>query len=128
MEYKKDYDGSNNLIKQLESREPPYFKEREVWWAIIGMNVGHEEDGKGKYFLRPVLIFKKFGRNTFIGIPLSTTEKSGGAYVQIKHNNKTSTALLGQIRTFDSRRLTQRYGIIDNVTFEIIRKTLKDLL
>ena len=31
-----------------------YFYEREVWWAVVGQNIGSEEDGKGKNFARPV--------------------------------------------------------------------------
>jgi hypothetical protein len=36
------------------------FKEREVWWCSIGLNVGDEEFWKGAYFTRPVLVFKKY--------------------------------------------------------------------
>ena len=47
------------------------FKEGEVWWCSVGLNVGEEEFGKGERFVRPVLIFKKFTQNSFLGIPLT---------------------------------------------------------
>lgn len=39
-----------------------YFYEKDVWWASLGANIGHEEDGKNKKFERPVLILKKFNK------------------------------------------------------------------
>lgn len=38
----------------------PFFHEREVWWCSLGINVGFEQDGSGKDFLRPIVIIKKF--------------------------------------------------------------------
>jgi hypothetical protein len=52
-----------------------YFKERDIWWCYFGSNIGSEQDGKGDRFLRPVLIFRKFTRNTCWVIPLSTQMK-----------------------------------------------------
>lgn len=36
-----------------------YFKEREIWWCLLGMNVGHEQDGKNENFESPVSVLKK---------------------------------------------------------------------
>jgi hypothetical protein len=33
----------------------PDFKERDIFWTSIGENVGFEEDGKGRWYDRPVL-------------------------------------------------------------------------
>ena len=121
-------DDWNELIDALEIKEPPFFKEREVWWTSIGINIGHEEYGKGKRFLRPVLIFKKFGVFTFLGIPFSTARKIGDTYLSLEFNGKSNIALLGQIKTYDSRRLFKKCGFVDNVVFEAIRKAVKDLL
>ena len=52
-----------------------FFHEREVWWCTIGSNVGFEQDGKGEKFARPVLIFKKFNKEIFWALPLSTKIK-----------------------------------------------------
>ena len=48
---------------------PPFFHEREIWFCSVGLNIGHEQDGSGKRYLRPVIVIKKLGRKTFMGLP-----------------------------------------------------------
>jgi mRNA interferase MazF len=56
-------DWHNLKIKIHNSKsEPVWYKERDIWWVSIGHNIGTEEDGKGKYFNRPVLVIKGFSR------------------------------------------------------------------
>ncbi len=88
-----------------------YFREREIWWCSIGLNVGFEENGKGELFNRPVLVLKKYGTQIFIGIPISNTKKSGSFYFHIKIKDNKSNCLLTHLRLFDARRLTQKIGI-----------------
>lgn len=33
----------------LESKAEFYFKNREIWWASLGINIAYKEDEKGKY-------------------------------------------------------------------------------
>jgi len=74
----KDFDGWNEIKKRTHhKKQAPYFHEREVWWAIIGTNVGSEIDG-GEKFLRPLIVLKKFNRHTFWGIPLTGRKKIWG--------------------------------------------------
>lgn len=35
-----------------ESKNRPFFQEREIWFAFVGKNIGFEQDGKGEKFLR----------------------------------------------------------------------------
>jgi mRNA interferase MazF len=42
------------------SKKRPLVKCGEIFWCSVGLNVGVEYDGKGKKFLRPVLVLKKF--------------------------------------------------------------------
>jgi mRNA interferase MazF len=49
-----------------------YFKQREIWWASLGCNIGHEEDGKNIMFERPVLIVKKFNHHLLWVLPLTS--------------------------------------------------------
>lgn len=46
--YDKDFDGWNIKKKEINSKfhKPPMFKERDIWWISVGINVGFEEDGK----------------------------------------------------------------------------------
>jgi len=44
----------NNLKKKIHKKDPHfiYFRVGEVWWCNVGMNVGVEQNGKGKAFSR----------------------------------------------------------------------------
>lgn len=68
----KRFDERNILKKKVNSQEGEVFvKAREVRFAHLGINVGNEEDGKGKSFQRPVLVIKKVG-NMFLVVPMTT--------------------------------------------------------
>lgn len=107
---------------------PLGYKERDIWWVSLGHNVGTEEDGKGEMFNRPVLIIKGFSPYQFWGLPLSTTEKRGKYYHPFMVNGVVSTALLSQLRTFDTRRLISKYGMVSGKDFSTIKEKLVDFL
>lgn len=55
----KDFEVWTKIKKESHLKENRIlFKERDVWWCRLGVNIGDEEDGKGDSFLRPVL-YKK---------------------------------------------------------------------
>ena len=108
----------------LSSNIPAGYKERDIWWVSIGHNIGIEEDGKGDMFNRPVLVVKGFSRYQFWGLPLSATGKEGKYYHKFVVNGKVSTALLSQLRVYDTRRLISKYGMLNVKDFNIIKKTL----
>lgn len=76
----------------------PVILEREIWWCVMGENVGVEINGKSKTFARPVLIFKKLSCFGFMGIPLTSQEHSGDWYVEFVFQNKRQFAVLAQAR------------------------------
>ena|SRR3989344_8869742 len=91
--------------------KPPFFREGELWWCHVGENVGNEINGKGERFTRPVYIFKKYDRYSFLGLPLTTKDKSGTWYVRIVfQHKKPQTIVLSQGRVFDYRRLKEKMG------------------
>ena len=80
----KDFDNWNKRKKALNERgNAPFFHEREIWWCALGKNVGFEQDGKGKKFARPVLVFKKFNNQLFWALPLSTKIKANKFYAPV---------------------------------------------
>ena len=107
----------------------PYFREGEVWWCRLGANVGHEEDGKGESFSRPVLILKKFNQFVFWALPLSTKLKKNPYYLVCECDDKQiRAAMTSQLRLISSKRLTDKITIVNNRSFETIKKAIKDLL
>lgn len=53
-----------------------YFREKEIWWAAMGQNIGFKVNGKHQLFERPVLIIKKYSEDVCFILPLSTKIKS----------------------------------------------------
>lgn len=98
------------------------FKAGEIWWCRVGLNLGEEIYGKGLEFLRPVLIFKKLTGNSFLGLALTTRDRTGSWYVETIHNQKKRLAMLNQVRTLDKKRLVQRIGTLDDKQFIEIKR------
>ena len=119
-EVKKIVDNRSNIIN---------FKEREIYWARIGENVGFEQNGKGDEFSRPVLIVKKLNKHLFFGVPLSTSIKAGNYFHQFQFlEDKESTALLVQAKVFDIKRVDKKIGMINKDDFIELKNNLKELL
>jgi mRNA-degrading endonuclease toxin of MazEF toxin-antitoxin module len=98
--------------KMRDKKQYPFFHEREVWMASWGINVGHEQNGRGSQFLRPVLILKKLSPSLFWGIPLTSRNKKGSWYISIHHQGRKSMGIISQIKTIDSRRIKYHMGTI----------------
>ena len=108
----------------------PTYKEGGIYWVLIGDNVGMEQDGKGELFARPVVIVKGFSKELFWGIPLTSRRKTGTYYFSFSfQNDKTSTAILSQLRAFDTSRISgPSIGRIKNEDLIEIKNRLKHLL
>ena len=76
----KKFDEWCEVKKQIDNSNFLSFKEREIFMGYIGENVGYEQNGKGKDFVRPVIIYKKLTKDMFIGIPLTTTQRDGSFF------------------------------------------------
>ncbi len=122
----KDFDGWNKLKKEIDIRNPIYVSERDIWFCSVGINVGSEQSGKHELFERPVLVVKTVTVNTFIGVPLTSNKKKGSWYVEIESTD--SSAIISQVKLFDTRRLARKITNISIEEFEIIKKTLKDYI
>jgi mRNA-degrading endonuclease toxin of MazEF toxin-antitoxin module len=113
------------IVKQSlhQTKNAPFFQNREIWFCHIGCNVGYEQDGKGREWLRPVLVVKKFNTHTFLGIPMTSKVKKGRHYFYFPFDDREVTAILSQIRLIDSKRLKRKIGEVDKATFrQICRK------
>lgn len=103
-------------VKEKLSANPDIIgiNEGEIWWCSCGENVGTEINGKNGRFTRPVLIFKKFNKNQFFGIPLTSKKHTGSWYVHFYFAAKDNYAVLCQARTFSVSRLHKRMGQINS--------------
>jgi mRNA interferase MazF len=104
----KDFDSWNQIKKELEVRKSPDFRVGDIWWCSIGVNLGHEEDGKNQDFERPVLIIRKFNKELFWAIPLTSKLKSGEYYHTVNLFGDSRTLIISQVRVLSSRRLLRK--------------------
>lgn len=107
-------------------RSTPFFYEREIWWCSLGVNIGFEQDGKGKVFSRPVIILKKFNEHVLLILPLTTRKKTGRYYYRLSSfvGNRRATAVLSQLRLVDAKRLIDKLGSVPKSDFQKIRKAV----
>ncbi len=125
----KDFDTWNTQKKKAQAiHARPMFKEREVWWCSLGVNVGDEQDGKGASFTRPVFVLKKFNRNICIGIPLSTQLKDKPYYCHVRFKDIEQSLILSQIRLIDAKRFKDKMGELPSHEAEKIKEKLRELI
>ncbi len=122
-----EFDLWNGLKRQIDAQNRLLeFKERDIFLLRVGKNVGHEQNGKGRDFLRPVFVFKKFGPHVFWGIPLSSTHKRGRFYHYLPE--RKDSALLTQLKLLDARRMMVKIGLIGIDDYSIIKKKVIGLI
>lgn len=118
----------NKQKKMLHLRNRmPDIKTGEIWWCGTGQNVGVEINGKGRAFARPIIIYKILGRSSFMGIPLTSKNKSGDWYVKFRHRGRLECAALCQARVTSRARLYERMGEMDDEDFERVSRGFRHL-
>lgn len=119
--HKKDFKGWNIEKQRIHELEKNlYFKEREIWWIALGINIGVETDGKNNAYERPVLILKRINRYSAIVIPLTTQGKEDKYRAPISTNNMNSFAKISQIKTISTKRLLRKVDTLPTDQYEVI--------
>ncbi len=127
----KDFDAWNKVKKEVNAYELQwdfFCHQREVWWCSIGLNVDVEVDGKQINFERPVLILQKFNKEMFWGVPLTSKPRSGKFYQKIIHDKGAAWAMLTHTKTFSSKRLLRKIGMVSEEDFSKIQKRMCELV
>jgi len=125
------YDEWNSQKKALafgDRTEKIYFREGDIWWCSIGLNIASETYGKGESFRRPILVIKKLSHETCIAIPLTSKEKSGTWFSEITIGGERKWAMLYQIRMIHKKRFHRKLGELDGKDFASVKEKLKALL
>ena len=125
----KEFDIWNEIKKNLENEKRKlYFKEGEIWWCSVGLNIAIESCGKGNTFRRPVLVIKKLSDYSFIGLPLSSQIKKGTWFTEVFVNNFNQCVLLYQIQMYSANRLQRRLTTLDTTAYLNVKEKLEALL
>jgi len=129
MAHTKDFTNWNTKKIQTENHQNKRsFREREIWSIIMGENIGYEQCGRGTDFLRPVIIYKKFSKNLFLDIPLTSTIRTTKFYSNFTFRGAESSAILSQIRLYDAKRLKYAKGRLSTGDYNRIKNNLIALL
>ncbi|MCX6751195.1 MAG: type II toxin-antitoxin system PemK/MazF family toxin [Candidatus Nomurabacteria bacterium] len=134
----KDYFKWHAIKSDIEnSGKEILFRDREIWWCSLGENVGFEQDGKNEKYERPVLVFRKFNKGMFWGLPLTSKEKNDSFHykltLHIKNENdeieeKISMVILSQLRLLSGKRLIRRVARINENNFKEIENKVISLI
>lgn len=123
----KDFDTWNALKKEIDSENTRIVHEWEIWWCSLGLNIGHEQDGKNQKYERPVLIIKKFNNSVVWTVPLSTKIKEWVYYVTIEHEWIEYSCILSQLRLTSTKRLSRYIRKVWSGTFVKIINQIRGL-
>lgn len=125
--YKKWSKLKSRINNQASSHQT--YREGQIYWFCLGENVGVEEDGKGDLYSRPALIVRGFSQSLIWIVPLSHTKRRGRYYHEIKTNPDVDTALLSQLKSLDSARISGKpLGEISEAELNVIKDKIKLLL
>lgn len=118
-----------NLLKQAIQDTPmyPIFRAGEIWWGSIGLNIGSEEDGKNALFERPILILRKYSRELFLGVPLTSKVKEGKNFYRVSVAGTTRSLILSQSRSMSAKRLQRKLYHLSDPIFEDIGRAFMAL-
>lgn len=105
-----------------------YFKERDIWWASIGANIGSEENGKNDLFERPVLILRKFNEKLVWAIPATSKTHNSLYHFFSPSGEMPQTFVLSQLRVMSSKRLLRKQRIMPAQEFAQLREKIRVLL
>lgn len=127
MEEINNFDKWNDTKKKVHLKKTRInFRQGEIWFVHIGQNIGYEVFGKGENFLRPVVIFRKINKNTFLAIPLTSKIIDDKFHCFIEFKDKQNSAIFTQVKTIDAKRLAYKIGNRERKTFERVEKKIVD--
>ena len=124
----KDFDRWNDAKKRINSSSfIDFVNEREVWWASLGINIGSEQDGTSDVFERPVLVVRKFNRDTVLIVPLTSSPRRTAYHIAVRHDGIEFAAVISQLRLISTKRLRRKIYQMDGALFAQISQRIRTL-
>lgn len=124
----KDFEKWNSVKQRLDTKEKHlFFKEGEIWWVSLGINIAVEVCGKGETN-RPVLILRKLSKDSCIVLPLTSRARAGSWFRKILVKGQPNWILLHQIKFLSINHFQKRIEQISEEDFIEIKKELRLLL
>jgi mRNA interferase MazF len=124
----KDFDKWNELKKNIEMRREFFCNTREIWWCLIGANIGAETSGKNELFERPVLIIRVYNMRSVLVAPITSVPKDDPYHVAIEYKGKRGWVILSHARTISPKRLQRKLYRIDKNIYAAVLSALGRLV
>ena len=125
----KDFDTWNNFKKDINKSDGKLYKQRDIWWCSLGVNVGFEQDGTGKSYERPVIVLRGFSKAVCLVVPLTTSTKENKYHLALGEiDGKLAAAITSQVRLVDTRRFIDKIGMLDSEKFEELKNAVRLLI
>ena len=125
-----DYNNWNKLKQNINKKNKIiYFREGQIWYINMWINIWYEEDWKKENYSRPVLILKKFSKDTFLWVSTTSIRKKWKFYYNIWEIKWIENFLiLSQIRLYSSKRLLSHIWWISIEESKNIKKKISKLI
>ena len=121
-----EFDRWNELKKKIsKNSKTVLFKQRDIVFVKVGKNIGYEQDGTGEEFLRPVLVYKKFNKEQFLGFAMTKKGKDDQFHYKLSEN---SYVILSQLKTYSSKRIKYIAKAVKQNTLQEIHKKFVKLV
>ena len=124
--YIKRFNQWNKVKKKINYKKSRLcIRKGEIRWAIFGVNVGSEMDGKGINFTRPVLIIDMIGANLALVVPLSSNLKITPGRLFLKWKGNVNSLCINQIRILSTKRVLGRKCLISEKKLADVKNKIK---
>ena len=123
----KIFDKWNKIKKRIDALPEDMFfpKEGDVWIAVLGKNIGFEQNGGASTFARPVLVVKRFNNHMLLVVPLSSKQKPYDFYYNFTDpNGINASAILAQVRLVSVKRFKRKLYDLPIKDFNLIKTHL----
>jgi mRNA interferase MazF len=125
----KDFDRWNEAKKTIDrAKFVKFVHAREVWWCSLGVNVGSEQDGGRDTFERPVLVLRKFNKDTVLIVPLTGSAKRTPYHVAVRHARIDYAAVISQLRLVSTKRLTRLLYQMDPAVYASVVRAVQAMV
>ena len=126
----KEFDAWNIEKKTLSlNGQNKFYHQRDIWWCTFGINIGFEQDGTGKNYERPAVVLRGFSKHVCLVVPLTTSKKSNKYHFSLGLvDGREAFSIISQIRLVDTKRLSNKIGVMDGETFLSMKKAIKDII
>jgi mRNA-degrading endonuclease toxin of MazEF toxin-antitoxin module len=134
-----DFDDWNTRKKAIHTGKayPAFFKDAEVWWCSLGVNIGFEQNGdtmshngQPATYRRPVLVLRKLGPESCIILPLTTRPHTGSYFHALPNpiDGEQAWVMLTQVRNITASRLTVRVVELPGPIFRDVKAAYRRMM